>query len=456
MMGGIAILAMLVAAQAALAFLSPGLTQAALRMPSDALPLLALLVVPGAAGLAYGLRHFEKMEANTWRLAIVFAAGLAMRLVWLGAPGPLEDDFNRYLWDGAVVAAGESPYRVSPESAPGAGPPFERLAREGEHVLRGINFPDLASIYPGAAQAVFAIAHWVAPWRLDGLRLVFVAADISTFFLLIALLDRYGQARLRAGFYWLNPLVVFSTTATAHVDALLPPLVIGLLLAATNGRWVLAGVFGGLATGVKIWPALLAPLLIRRVAGRVPHLRLAGAGAVALTIAVLALWPLLAASGQEASGLRAYAEGWVNNNAPLAWCIWVLDQLYGEASDGPERLLRMALGLAAVAAAITAAYRSVRSGGDLALRAMWVTAAVFYLSPAQFPWYAVTLLALAALAASGPLLLASVTLPVYYLSFVTDYDTYQNGLAILHAAPVWFWLAWQSIEKRGAGRTAPA
>ncbi len=34
----------------------------------------------------------------------------------------LEDDYQRYLWDGAVTAAGANPYAVSPQAARALGP----------------------------------------------------------------------------------------------------------------------------------------------------------------------------------------------------------------------------------------------------------------------------------------------------------------------------------------------
>ena len=48
-------------------------------------------------------------------LALVVVAGLVMRLLQFGSEPVLEDDYNRYLWDGAVVAAGINPYSVAPQ-----------------------------------------------------------------------------------------------------------------------------------------------------------------------------------------------------------------------------------------------------------------------------------------------------------------------------------------------------
>ena len=87
-------------------------------------------------------------------------------------------------------------------------------------------------------------------------------------------------------------------------------------------------------------------------------------------------------------------------------------------------------------------------------------AGIFYLAPAQFPWYALGFLGLAAPLRCWPLLLASVTLPTYYLFFPLwesdDADTFQYGVAFLHALPVWCWLAWRYAHRASSAGKATA
>src|SRR5262245_40767899 len=110
----IAVGAMLVASQAVLSFLSPGITHDSISDVADILPLILLLSVPAACALLAAPALGRLKESRAALVAMV-AFGLFMRLVWFGAPAPIEDDFYRYLWDGGVVAAGLDPYRVSPE-----------------------------------------------------------------------------------------------------------------------------------------------------------------------------------------------------------------------------------------------------------------------------------------------------------------------------------------------------
>lgn len=435
----VAIAIVLVASQVVLAGLAPGYAAARPARVVDVLPLIGLLSLPAALALL-AVPHLAVLEPRRFALVAMVGCGLAMRLVWLGAPAPLEDDFYRYLWDGALVAHGEDPYAASPHAIAIAVEPGAQLAylREaGDATLSRINFPELRTIYPLTAEAAFALAHGVAPWSLDGLRLVFIAADLAALILLVALLRRSGGTALLASLYWLNPLVVHATTATAHVDGLVSPLVLGALLLVMKGRGAAGLSLIGLAAGVKVWPLLLAPVLIAELVrrGRVPWFAVVLLAVVTLAV----LGPVLLTFPEPASGLRAYSAGWANNNAPYAWASYILYLMFGEGSVA-QPLLRLALALAAGLVAISVARTPRRDTAGVVFAMMAVAAAVFYLSPAQFPWYAPGFLALAAGAVYRPLLIASATLPAYYLFFPLwesgQRDLFVYGAAFLHVLPV--------------------
>jgi hypothetical protein len=97
------------------------------------------------------------------------------------------------------------------------------------------------------------------------------------------------------------------------------------------------------------------------------------------------------------------------------------------------------------------AWRPIPDLKALLARAAWLAAAVFYLSPAQFPWYAVWFAPLAVLAGPVWLMGATVGLPIYMLFFplaeagLRDWHGY--GLAALHLVPVLACAVWL---RRGA------
>jgi len=236
--------------------------------------------------------------------------------------------------------------------------------------------------------------------------------------------------------YWWNPTIVYCLIGIVHVDALVPPLVLGALLAIRRDRIALAVTLLGIAAGVKFWPALLVMLALATVRG--DWARLARCVAVALAVHAVSVGPVLISPLQPASGLGAYASGWAINNAPFAWAVLLLGEFFGEASA--QWVLRALAAVAGCAAALLVAYHSNGSLRSVLRGSLLVAAMVFYLSPAQFPWYAVWFLAPAAAMQNWPLLMASVSLPVYYLFFplaaTGRADYFQLGLAFIHVLPV--------------------
>ena len=434
---------LLVAAQVGLVWIAPSLAGTKPVAVHEVLPLIALLSVPAGLGLLVAPRVL-RLPPSRVAMGVMIGAGLVMRLVWFGAPAPFEDDFYRYLWDGAVVAAGGNPYGIAPAGIAG-------VRGAGADVLARINFPELTTIYPGVAQAAFAVAHVIAPWKLDGLRAVFLAADLVGLWVLIALLGRLGQSPLVAGLYWLNPLVVFAIFGTAHVDGILVPLLLGSVL-ALSAAWPVAAVgLLALAVGVKIWPVVLAPLVFAQIWRR--RRRVGLAVAVFVAICVIAVGPLVVTSLAKSSGLAAYASDWHNNNGPFAWASYGLYLLAGEGST-LQLALRAAVAAGVGAVAVWAALQPVVRVERLVELALVVTACLFYLQPVQFPWYALGFLPFAVVTRCWPLLMPAVTLPAYYLFFPLwnsgQGDAFRYGVAFVHALPVWGWLVarWWSRHRR--------
>jgi hypothetical protein len=398
--------------------------------------LAVLLALPTAAiaGAVWTVRN----HAVDWRMgAAVILAGMLMRLTYFGAGPLLEDDHFRYLLDGAMVAHGTSPYAVAPEQVLqglSALPPD--VVAAGHQAIAAISFPTLRSIYPGGAQALFALAHLIAPWSLDGLRAVIFVAEALTAVLIWRLLASSGQSPLATALYWCNPLLAFCLTGQAHIDAALAAPILLALVAARRRAGLVAGLAIGFAAGVKLWPVLLAPLIARALW---PDRRALALFALALGATTLLLCgPLVWSSLTPHAGLTAYAGGWSINNTPFAWASYLFLQIFGSGTG--EIILRALVVGAAVVASLAVASRGADGLHGLIGRAALLAAILFYLSPAQFPWYAVWFLPLAATSGAWPLSVAAVGLPIYYLFFPLAVaglrDLHGYGLAALHVAPV--------------------
>ena len=436
----VAALLVAVASQTVLALAYGALDSASRDRWTVALGLCVVLSLPTAGMLWAGwrARHLQ----TDWSIVVAVAAsGLLMRLPYLGAGPMLEDDHFRFLLDGAMVAQGLNPYALSPEALLGRaeGVPADLLAA-GRDAIARINFPDLRSIYPGTAQILFAIAHRLAPWSIDGLRLVVLASEILTGFLLWRTLVATGRPPALVTFYWCNPLMAFTLTGQAHVDAAIVPPILAALFAATWGRGAVSGLLLALATGIKLWPVLLLPLVARALWPKPRSLVAFGLvyGATTLVLCGPLVVESLSPATRTTAGLTAYAAGWSVNNAPYAWLSWLFLQGFGAGTG--DLILRALLIAAAAGLGLFIAIRPLTEATDLIARAAVVGAALFYLSPTQFPWYAVWFVPLAIAGGRWPIVAATIGLPVYYLFFPLAAaglrDIHAYGVASLHLLPL--------------------
>lgn len=394
------------------------------------MPVRPLVVVLLAAGLAYvgllpGLvRRSAGLapEVQHTILIVMIAAGLAARLVLFASTPILEDDYQRYLWDGAVTANGHNPYRTAPQSVLDALPagPLAALAQQSGDVLARVGHGELTTIYPPIAQAAFALAHVVEPWSLASWRALLLVCDLATLALLLVLLTSTGRSPLWAALYWWNPIVVKELFNSAHMDGLLGPVVIGALLLAQRHPFVATSAIG-IAFGIKFWPALLLPLVWRPLLAD-PR-TLAKAALVFAPFAVAALAPQVLTGLDQGAGAVAYAASWSRNSALYpaleATNVWLLaaatTPTFANAHAALATRGLIAVALAAIVAAL--AIRPIASREDLTRRATIAIGALLVLMPAQYPWYSVWLAPLLVLHPIRGFLLLPATLPLYELYF---------------------------------------
>ncbi len=427
------------------------------RLPVPAtLRLVALGVTAGALFLT--LPSLIRRTANRRALFLwMLGVGLAMRLVLLPSTPILEDDYHRYLWDGAVVATGHDPYLYAPaDVSEGAAPEsLQQLEASAGEVLERINHPEVRTVYPVLAQAFFAGAHALLPFSLEAWRGVLLLADVTSLALLLFLLKTLGRSPLWAALFWWNPLLVKELINSAHMDGLLLPFLIGALLLTLRGRHWFANFALACAVGVKLWPIVLWPFFLRPGFGK--------RGAYLLAVLFfsipcgLFLLPQFLAGLDEGSGLAVYGRQWEMNDAlfllvlEFAKGILAALSLVGSAPDAARGLVLFAV--------LGASLWLARSPGEAALcRGMLlVTALLFLLSPAVFPWYYAWLVPLLVLSPKLSLLTLTVTLPLYYLRFVFAdagrADIFDFGIVWIEVVPVLLLFAWEERgrwrEKRG-------
>jgi hypothetical protein len=303
------------------------------------------------------------------------------------------------------------------------------------------------------SQLAFALAYWLAPFSLTAWRLVLLAFDLATLALLYAILRTLNLPLLLLTIYWWNPLFLKEAINAAHLDVLALPLALGAVLLTLKGRPLaaLAPLAGGI--GAKLWPLLLAPLILRPLFSQPRRLAL---GVFLLgTMLVLLFLPVLAAGGGESAGFWAYARQWEMNDALfklLHWGVLAALGVFGPFSQAAPVVTRMVvLGLVALWI-IWQVWQPWKDGNDFCERALMILAALFLLSPTQFPWYYIMLIPFLTLRPRWSLLLLTALLPLYYLRYAFlawgQAAWFDYGLVWLEYLPVWLLLIKEGLAQR--------
>lgn len=410
-------------------------------------------------------RGNERSPFGSTSMALIFViiVGLAARFVVFASEPALEDDYQRYFWDGAVTASGASPYKTPPKDVlyAGSSHPLAELAQQSGPVLERINHNELTTIYPPLSQLAFAIAYGFKPFSLASWRSVILFADIATLALILVLLAHLGQSLSWSAIYWWNPIVLKEFFNSAHMDALVLPFVLGALYLALKARPFAATVALAFAIGTKVWPVLLAPLLWRQSVRNARQLLICAI----ILCAFCALWvsPYLAAGLGETSGALSYAQRWTINS-PLFTTLrdalrWIFLIFLGsaDAAQWGSTVARGTMALAAGLVALAVCATPIKGAKDFLTRALVVIAALIFLSPAIYPWYTLWMAPLLALVPQMGLLLLYVTIPLYYTYFfftareMTHF--YQNGMVWIVWVPVWLMclMTWRSAAMNAPG-----
>lgn len=410
----------LVAPIIGLALVSNILALRAEEFPALMVVLAVALLVSGSAYVAFVLCLDSSISG--WGFIIpLLLLGLTMRLSMFLSSPVLDDDYFRFLWEGGVTANGYSPYSRTPfafrsialQSEPEE---LRRLAAEAKPVLHNINHPWLASIYPPVSQAGFAMAHLISPWSLNAWRMVLLLFDGLTLALLFLTLKTLVKPLSWAGIYWLNPLLIKETYLSGHMDVLLLPFLAGLVLLFIKRRYLLSSCALGLGVGVKIWPAILFPVLLAPLRHRLGYIT----ASVALfsLIGLAMLLPMLWGGLGSGSGLSAYAATWEMNDALFMLVLWAGQALLWSINtplDFAPFLARAAVAILLIAYVLHMARISGKDESLVPPALLMVTAALFFLSPTQFPWYGLWILPFLTLSPRKPLLLLTPLLSLFYV-----------------------------------------
>ncbi len=388
-------------------------------LPGDDATRCARLVwAYGLAGLPYLVvwRRWRGLHATSNTLWALLASAALARLVLLWVPPLLSEDVWRYVWDGVVQGHGLNPYRYAPFD-----PALDGLASEpGLAALRArIGHGELPTIYPPAAQAVFAALAWLRP-TVGGFRLAMVGFDLLAVLGLWRWAERSGRPPGLAALYAFAPLAVVESAIGGHVDALgvAATVAAGALLAGAAP--IRAGLAVAVGVGTKLLPVLVLPTLLWRGPRRAVWACLAACGALGAAY--------LGRGNALAGGLSAYGHRWRGNEGAFALIAWPFEHALApldRAADVPGWVVTLTRTLVGPGGSARpdevwgdevafAAAKAVVVGA-LACFGLWrflrardfesllgpVVAAILVLSPIVHPWYLMWVLPFAALAEAG-------------------------------------------------------
>ncbi|MCI0460107.1 MAG: hypothetical protein L0Z62_24410, partial [Gemmataceae bacterium] len=192
-----------------------------------------------------------------------------------------------------VFLSGENPYRFTPAEIEGGGltapssgelSSLWRLSRMSEAVqtvFERVHHREVPTIYPPAAQVVFAAATWLTPptaplWvHVLVLKTLLVGFDLGTLALLVALLRRVGRPASWCLAYGWCPLVLKEFANSGHLDSIavfftiagalsLVLLSKGAVAGSTRrsvAQAVVAMTLLGVAVLAKSYPVILLPVV---------------------------------------------------------------------------------------------------------------------------------------------------------------------------------------------------
>jgi hypothetical protein len=306
---------------------------------------------------------------------IVMAALLRAMFVW--QPPVLSDDLYRYLFDGLMMIQGNNPYALAPLDVKGLNPAMAAL-------VPLVNHGHLPTIYPPAAQAVFAAGAALGTFAgpILGMKLVMVSMDMGACMLMLVLLRSLDRPFYPAILYAWNPLPVLEIAGSGHIDgAALFFLLAALVLTLQNRSTVAAGLFMGFSVATKWVPLIFLPTWFLMVGPERRWRSLAAclAGILALT---LPFWPEMI---NAMVTLGTYLRHWEFSG-------FIFRRMRELTGSGLHARILVAAAFAGIIGALfVRQWRTQSSSGNAMVFLSIISAAYLVLSPTVYPWYAIYL-----------------------------------------------------------------
>lgn len=384
---------------------------------------LALLVV------------FRQRSGPTF-VGVIVGFAIIFRLALLFAPPVLSTDIYRYIWDGRVQTVGINPYLYPPSAQ-------ELIPLRDEKIFPHINRRDDPTIYPPGAEMLLAASAAIFPNSITGLKATMIVFDIGSILLILLLLQKTGKRSDRVLLYAWSPLVIFELAGSGHLEAAMLPFVLLAILARMNEKPGLAGVALGVATLIKLYPAVLFPALYKR-RDRTFSL------AFGLTI-LLGYLPYVSGAGGKVLGfLPSYFGPWEDFNVGLRHFVTAA---FAPFTTSP-RPIAMFL-LTALLGAVAVYVLRQRHGDAVVRNTHLMMSAYLILLPTSFhPWYLIWILPLCCVFPSRGWLYLSGAITLSYCKYIQASPDVPLDIRLVEFLPVYVLLGIEVARLRRP-ETAP-
>ena len=364
------------------------------------------------AAATFERRRFARLLAP----AVVVLA-IASRLLVFHAPHDLSDDSARFQWDGRVLSHGVNPYAYAPDD-----PRLSGLRAQQPRL--SINHPNLHTVYPPLAQAMFAVAHVLSPAGLTALHWMTLLAELLSWLLLARMLARDGLPMSRLMLAAWLPLALLEGYLPGHVDALTLPFIVLSVHSIERRQPFRSGLFLALAALIKPYPLLMVPAALREFGWR------GGARFLSAIVAVVILAYLPFAN----------AGHWLFDSLWLMTSTWSFNGSLEPLLEAvlPGAWARLAAGLLMLALVLAAA----RWGAGFRERVLMAVAAFVVCTPTLYPWYLVWTLPLLAINPDPAVLSITLLAPLSYFVLIgwLEHGTWTLPAWIILAEYVPFYL----------------
>lgn len=327
------------------------------------------------------------------------------------------NDFWRYLWDGKMTLHGINPFEYFPWAVHDSDT-LSQLAQAP--YWDDMFFKWTHTIYGPTLQGIFYLANAIKEDSALVLKSLFFTANIGSLWLGTKLLDLRNNDRRLIAFLALNPLFLFETLGSAHIEALFIFFLLLTLYLFLKKKYVCTGVSFGALILTKFFPLLLAPLfLIKKHWWK---------GALATIITIVALYAPFIFTISDTSLLfesfKIFRSNWI-----MCPGIFDLVQTYVTASaDDPTMAAKELLNVVTIIGicAVYYCYHRKKCRLNLVDATWWIFLLLIIFSSVVFSWYILWLVALLPfIKHKWPTIILSLTFATQYL--IIRYDGVEHA-----------------------------